>query len=71
MSDYGPVSDKPCGKCGVVPRLDVEYDICSMCGGSGDDEIGNPCVFCEHGEATIEDVVCGCDENGEDYEVTE
>lgn len=64
--DYGPVTDKPCKNCGVIPSRDVEYDICSMCDGTGHDEIGNPCLHCVHGEETIETIVCGCDLYGDE-----
>lgn len=56
----------PCKDCGVVPENHVEYDTCSYCAGTGRDEIGNDCIFCEHGERTIEEWVCACDPYGDE-----
>lgn len=55
-----------CKDCGMIFSHHVEYDICDYCGGTGHDDIGNTCIFCNHGERTIEEWCCACDANGAD-----
>jgi hypothetical protein len=56
----------PCRRCGVVPELHTEEDVCYMCGGLGHDDIGNDCIGCVRGVRTTDQWLCDCDRYGYD-----